>query len=149
MAAVDDRGRDVLDRLRAIDRRNGLLATADTPRAEIELRTFVTLPPRYAAWQATRDLPRPPDTVSALWTGDGPPPSYAVFDPASPGRPSPDRPVRLRITSPENGLRLLRDPETPAELSTLALTVIVDPPVPQVVWYVDGQSYETVPAASH
>jgi penicillin-binding protein 1C len=129
--------------LRAIDRRNGLLATADTPRAEIELRTFVTLPPRYAAWQATRDLPRPPDTLSALWSGDGPPPDFAAFQ-GGPGSLRDTGPVRLRITSPENGLRLLRDPETPADQSTLALTVIVDPPVPQVVWYVDGQPYETV-----
>ena len=122
--------------LRAIDRRNGLLATADTPRSEIEVRTFVTLPPRYANWQSSMALPHPPDTVSALWTGEGPAPRYATFDPS--------RPVRLRITSPENGVRLLRDPETPPDQSTLALTVVVDPPVPQVVWYVDGRPYETV-----
>ena len=121
--------------LRAVDRRNGLLATADTPRSEIELRPFVALPPRYAAWQATRGLPHPPETISALWAGQASETRLAVH---------PTGPVRLRITSPENGLRLLRDPETPPEQSTLALTVVVDPPVPQVVWYVDGQPYETV-----
>ena len=47
-------------------------------------------------------------------------------------------PVRLRITSPENGARLLRDPETPAALATVALRTVVDPPVNEVVWYVDG-----------
>src|SRR5205807_698700 len=47
-------------------------------------------------------------------------------------------PARLRITSPENGARLLHDPETPAELNTVALRAVVDPPVDEVVWYVDG-----------
>jgi penicillin-binding protein 1C len=47
-------------------------------------------------------------------------------------------PVRLRITSPEDGAHLLRDPETPAALGTVALRVVVDPPVGEVVWYVDG-----------
>ena len=47
-------------------------------------------------------------------------------------------PTRLRITSPENAARLLRDPETPADLNTVALRAVVDPPVNEVVWYVDG-----------
>ena len=124
--------------LRAIDRRNGLLATAGTPRSVVEVRTFVSLPPRYAAWQDASSLPRPPDEVSALRPGQAPPVGLA----AGPVLAS-NRPVRLRITSPEHRTRLLRDPETPPALSTLALTVVVDPPVPQVVWYVDGRPYET------
>lgn len=125
--------------LRAIDRRNGLLATADTPRSEVEVRTFVSLPPRYAAWQDAAVLPHPPDEVSVLQPGEAPPMGLA----AGPTLAS-NRPVRLRITSPEHKVRLLRDPETPADLSTVALTVVVDPPVRQVVWYVDGRPYETV-----
>jgi len=124
---------------RAIDRRTGLLATADTPRSEVEVRTFTELPPRYAAWQAAAALPRPPETVSAFRPGmmvPGAGVAHAVLDAS--------RPTRLRITSPENNVRLLRDPETPADLSTLALSVVVDPPVRQVVWYVDGRPYETV-----
>jgi penicillin-binding protein 1C len=124
--------------LRAIDRRNGLLATAGTPRSEVEVRTFVSLPPRYASWQDASTLPRPPDEVSVLHPGEAPPPGLAT----GPALAS-NRPVRLRITSPEHNTRLLRDPETPADLSTLALTVIVDPPVRQVVWYVDGRPFET------
>jgi penicillin-binding protein 1C len=125
--------------LRAIDRRNGLLATADTPRSEVEVRTFVSLPPRYAAWQDAAVLPHPPDEVSVLQPGEAPPMGLA----AGPTLAS-NRPVRLRITSPEHKVRLLRDPETPPDLSTVALTVVVDPPVRQVVWYVDGRPYETV-----
>jgi penicillin-binding protein 1C len=124
---------------RAIDRRNGLLATAETPRAEIELRTFVSLPPRYAAWQLAANLPHPPDEVSFLQPGQAPPIGRA----AGPVLAS-NRPVQLRITSPEHKVRLLRDPETPPDLSTVALTAIVDPPVRQVVWYVDGRPFETV-----
>jgi len=128
--------------LRAVDRRNGLLATADTPRAEIEVRTFVSLPPRYAAWQLAASLPHPPDEVSFLRPGQASPMGLA----AGPGGPTlaANRPVRLHITSPEHRVRLLRDPETPPELSTVALTVVVDPPVRQVVWYVDGRPYQTV-----
>lgn len=124
--------------LRAIDRRNGLLATAGTPRSEVEVRTFVSLPPRYAAWQDASSLPRPPDEVSVLHPGEAPPVGLA----AGPALAS-HRPVRLRITSPEARTRLLRDPETPPALSTLALTAVVDPPVRQVVWYVDGRPYQT------
>ena len=54
------------------------------------------------------------------------------------------RPSACASPRPEHRVRLLRDPETPAELSTVALTVVVDPPVRQVVWYVDGRPYETV-----
>ena len=98
---------------RAIDRRTGLLATADTPRSEVEVRTFTELPPRYAAWQAAVALPRPPEAVSAFRPGmmsPGTGVAHAMLDPS--------RPARLRITSPEDGVRLLRDPETPADLST-------------------------------
>ncbi|HEX3528462.1 MAG TPA: transglycosylase domain-containing protein [Thermoanaerobaculia bacterium] len=123
---------------RAIDRRNGLLATADTPRSQIEVRTFVSLPPRYASWQDASNLPRPPDEVSVLHPGAAPLPGLST----GPALAS-NRPVRLRITSPEPRTRLLRDPETPAALSTVALTVVVDPPVRQVVWYVDGHPYQT------
>jgi penicillin-binding protein 1C len=124
--------------LRAIDRRNGLLATAGTPRSAVEVRTFVSLPPRYAAWQDASNLPRPPDEVSALRPGQALPLELA----AGPALAS-NRPVRLRITSPEHHTRLLRDPETPPALSTVALTAVVEPPVRQVVWYVDGRPYET------
>ena len=50
----------------------------------------------------------------------------------------------MRIQSPEPDSRFLRDPETPQALSTVELQAIVDPPVEQVVWYVDGQPFRTV-----
>jgi penicillin-binding protein 1C len=127
-------------RQRAVDRRNGLLASAATPPAAIEVRTFVDLPARYAAWQAAAGLPRTPIDVSLLTVP-------AVFA----TRPAPEAVTaalarnRLRITSPENGARLMRDPETPAELGSVALTAVIDPPVNEVVWYVDGMPFATAP----
>ena len=50
--------------------------------------------------------------------------------------------MRLHVASPRNGTRLLRDPETPAGLGTLALQAVVEPPSPQVVWFVDGAPFK-------
>jgi penicillin-binding protein 1C len=169
---------------RAVDRRDGLLATAATPPAAIEVRTFVELPPRYAAWQAAAGLPRPPDAASPLTlpavvsrgtagaasaagaagaaaagaaraagaaagasarSGAGAAPEPAASWPPGGRVALAGGPTRLRITSPENGARLLRDPETPAELNTVALRAVVDPPVDEVVWYVDGLPAVTAP----
>ncbi|MCB9743408.1 MAG: hypothetical protein H6740_12470 [Alphaproteobacteria bacterium] len=52
----------------------------------------------------------------------------------------------LEVTAPANGVRLVRDPETPPEAATLALRVSVDPPVEQLVWYVDDQPFKVVEA---
>jgi penicillin-binding protein 1C len=152
---------------RAVDRRDGLLATTDTPPEAVEVRTFVELPPRYAAWQAAAGLTRPPAAPSPLAlparSGGGAAIAGGTAAAAvSRGGPAARRaastagvsggeggapggrvvlaggPVRLRITSPEDGAHLLRDPETPAALGTVALRVVVDPPVGEVVWYVDG-----------
>ena len=105
----------------AVDRHSGALASARTPPERRELRSFVELPPRYAAWAAAEGLPRPPGAVGGR-RGAGA--------------------VRLSVTSPETGLHVLRDPEAPPGQSTLALRAVVDPPVPQVVWYVDGEPFE-------
>jgi penicillin-binding protein 1C len=112
----------------AVDIRDGRLATSATPRTDIEVRTFVDLPPRYAAWQAEAGLPRPPAAP------DGPRAAAEMMRLA-------EAPPHIAITAPTPQLRLLRDPETPAGFSTLGLAAIVDPPAPQVVWYVDGRPF--------
>jgi penicillin-binding protein 1C len=109
----------------AVDTRTGRPATRRTPRRLVELRTFVDLPPRYASWAASAGLQRPPEP-------EGPAEAARLLAGAI---------VRLSIRSPEDGLRVLRDPETPPEQSTLALRALVSPPVPQLVWYVDGAPY--------
>ena len=110
-----------------VDTRSGRPATRQTPRVFVEPRTFVDLGPRYAAWVESAGLPRPPaDEAPAL--------HFASWSPA----------VRVSITSPTDGLRLLRDPETPAGQATLSLAAVVDPPGADVVFYVDGAPFATV-----
>ena len=127
-------------RRRLVDRRNGLLATQCTPPIERELRTFVELPSRYAEWLTSTALPREPGRPSELGIGKSgvarptTTSDVAAFAPA--------RTVHLRIVSPEAGSTLLRDPETPSGLATLALQAVIDPPTAQVVWYVDGKPFE-------
>ncbi len=126
----------------AIDRRNGLLATSATPVSSIEVRSFVDLPARYAAWATRAGIPHPARLPSPLGTGDGglfgvaPVGAFAAVGPL-------ERSGRIEITSPRQGLRLLFDPETPPEMNTLALRAVVDPPPEQVVWYVDGRPFKT------
>jgi penicillin-binding protein 1C len=118
-----------VDRCRAhvqvlVDARTGGRATARTPRAFVEPRTYVDLGPRYAAWAASAGLPRPPDPGG---------PSLVFASLAA---------TRVRVVSPSDGLRLLLDPETPPGLATLALRAVVEPMAAEVVWYVDGRPFE-------
>ncbi len=107
----------------AIDARSGTPASRKTPLRFVELRTYLELPPRYASWAAARRIipPPGPDSMSSI-----------------------DARVRITVTSPPAGASILRDPETPASQATLALAAVVDPPVPQVVWYVDGKPWRIV-----
>ncbi|MCP4592523.1 MAG: hypothetical protein GY842_17450, partial [bacterium] len=126
----------------AIDRRNGLLATSTTPAASIEVRSFVDLPARYAAWAARVGIPHPPRLPSPLGAGD-----FGLLGFAPVGALVSIGPIeqsgRIEITSPRQDLRLLFDPETPPEMNTVALRAVVDPSPEQIVWYVDGQPFKT------
>jgi penicillin-binding protein 1C len=55
--------------------------------------------------------------------------------PASPGA------VRLSIAAPADNSHFWRNPETPPALDRLALKAVVEPHVPQVVWYVDDEPF--------
>jgi penicillin-binding protein 1C len=133
----------------AVDRRSDRIATTSTPAEFVEIRTFVDLPPRYARWLAasSANVFGETDNTVAGWTpaaaGDtllSVPRALAPQSPALSGAALP----RIQITSPETGLRLLLDPETPAAQNTLALTAVVEPRVDQLVWYVDGRPFRTV-----
>lgn len=115
--------------LLAIDRRDNLPAMPLTPMEFVEVRPFLDLPPQYAEWAAAADLPCLPPPREDL--------SVMVSDSSA-------QKIRVTITAPENDLRLLRDPETPVENSTLALKVNVNSPVPQLLWYVDQQPFQLV-----
>lgn len=57
-------------------------------------------------------------------------------------------PLRLSIVAPEHNSRLWRNPEAPPALNRLALKVTVTPPVPQVVWYVNGTPFAVADPAT-
>lgn len=111
----------------AIDRTSGLVATAATPARDIDVRTVLDLPGRYAAWLDRQSLPQLSD----------------LNLPKAPGLEG-TLSTRLAVLSPENDARLLLDPETPAALNTLGLRAVAEPTLPQLVWYVDGAPYRTV-----
>jgi penicillin-binding protein 1C len=56
--------------------------------------------------------------------------------------------VRLEITTPQDDTHIIRNPETPADLASLALTASVTPAPPQLLWYVDGQPYRLATATT-
>jgi len=114
-------------RLVAVDRRTGRIARADTPAGAVEVRTYVDLPSRYAGWLARQGLPSLPDAVAD-----------AERDARGRGPGLAGATATVSLVSPEPGLRLLVDPETPRQLNTLALRAVVEPAVPQVLWVVDG-----------
>lgn len=111
--------------LEAIDARNGLAATATTPKDSIEIRRTVNPGPRYAVWSNSLELPSRAEVQNASW------------------RPS-DRESQISLVQPVDGLHIQQDPETPAGLATLALEATVDPAVKQVLWYVDGAPFQIV-----
>jgi penicillin-binding protein 1C len=115
--------------LLAIDRRDNLPATPVTPAEFVEVRPFVDLPPQYAEWAAAAGLPRLPQ-----------PREKAVMS----GSEESAQRIQVKITAPENGLRLLRDPETPGNSASLALKASVNAQVPQLLWYVDRQPFQLV-----
>ena len=85
--------------------------------------------------RAAEDV-RPPLVIQAAhraWARDA---GYPVAD-----APSAGDGVRLTIAAPENNSRIWNNPETPPALNRIALKGVVEPRVPQVVWYVDGEPF--------
>ena len=137
--------------LHAVDRRSGMLASHRTPRAEVEIRSFLKLPGRYASWQHRAGIPMPPLPVLPI--------AVLPFAVSSRGGPetalaSPLREVEaqlvgparvdLSIISPADGMKVFQDPETPPGRSSIALAVEVEPAVDQILWRVDGEPYALV-----
>jgi penicillin-binding protein 1C len=49
--------------------------------------------------------------------------------------------IHLSISTPARNTQIWRNPEQPAAFNRLALKAVVEPRVPQIVWYVDGQPF--------
>jgi penicillin-binding protein 1C len=103
-----------------VDRRTGALANIYTPSSEVELKTFVVLPPEYSAWAAGQGYEKPPVDMKSI-------PRASV-----------------EIRSPVDRSQVLLDPETPRKFQTLALKANVTPAVPHIIWIVDGKELEPV-----
>ena len=104
----------------AVDRRTGTLAGPMTPPERVEIRSYVVLPPRFAAWRAIH--------------GYGPPPSPTTESPYA----------SIAIEEPIDGSVFRFHPDTPQQLQSIALRANVTPAVPEIIWYVDGEPFQKV-----
>ncbi len=86
-------------------------------------------------WVPVDDLPPVERAMAAV------PHAWAKANARVGGQQSPPGEVTFRIVAPDHNSRIWRNPETPPGLERLALKAVVDPPVPQVVWYVDGEPF--------
>jgi penicillin-binding protein 1C len=128
---------DVFQTLR-IDLRNGLLAAPWTPARYVGDRTFAALPSDQAAWGKLHALPPPPLDLSPLDR-----PGRQKTPTASPPGAELEAPS-LKIVAPHDGLRMVRNPETPPDADLIGLRVNADRRVTSVVWWVDGQVWRQV-----
>jgi penicillin-binding protein 1C len=104
----------------AVDRRTGGLASPMTPPKAVEIRSYVVLPPQYAAWRGMH--------------GYGPPQAHSKeLAPAS-----------IAIQEPVDGSVFRFHPDAPRNLQSIALKASVSPVIPEVVWYVDGEPFQKV-----
>ncbi len=110
-----------------VDRRTGRQAGPTTPAVFRQERPVLLLPARYAAWLTQHGLAPPLPATSGREVH--PPELGSVLSP----------PPRLRILFPHDGARLLPDPEAPPGTSSLRLQAVVDPPLPEVLWLVNGK----------
>jgi len=103
-----------------IDTRNGLRASARCPAEHVEERVVTELPGAYARWEAVHGAGAP-----TRWSPLCPPDGVAVD--------------AVVVTHPSGGDVFLVEPGYDRSTQTLELSVEVDPPVPEVTWWVDGQ----------
>lgn len=103
----------------ALDRRNGLRASAACPGKFIEHRVLLDLPRHYHSWARHQKQQLAPLATSPLC-----------------GEQNQRRTVT--ITHPRNRVRYLWDPDTPRETATIRLAAKVQPQHEPIVWIVDG-----------
>ncbi len=109
----------------AIDRRNGLLASAATPASAIEEEVYEVWPPEYRGWMAANRLPVPPEEY------------YHAGSPA---------PARLAIAFPDEGAILKIDPVLRREYQTIMLEAVVPDGMPEIEWMVNDTTLARVRA---
>lgn len=118
-----------------LDRRNGLLASNQTPPQFVEQRIYEVLPPIYRSWAEAQKLPQPPWRHSPLNIKPEISDSAAVV-----------AATELVIAFPDNGDIFKIDPILRVEYQTLQLEAIVPPGVDEITWWVDNQQLCVTPA---
>ncbi|MEZ4322899.1 MAG: transglycosylase domain-containing protein [Myxococcota bacterium] len=84
-------------------------------------RVVTDLPSRYASWMRSAGITPAPRAAAGH-----------------------EAPVEVAVLAPRDGMRVVRDPEVPADRSTIQLAAAVDPPGEQLVWFVDGEPFAVV-----
>ncbi len=111
-----------------IDRRNQLRAGEGCPEEFVTYKPFLSLPAEFAEWGlAVGTLPLPPP-----------------FSPLCPPRSSRYK-REIYIVFPLDGMRLIRAPNLPSELSTLTLRARSLYPYPYLLWYHNSVQLAKVP----
>ncbi len=103
-----------------VDSATGEAATPETPPERRGSRIVTRLGPEYAAYSLSRGFGLPGADPAALAAAS------------------------VSLNAPVDGTRVVIDPETPQRFQTLALRASVSPPVPEIVWYVDGREFARV-----
>ncbi|MBX2993019.1 MAG: penicillin-binding protein 1C [Bacteroidetes bacterium] len=107
----------------ALDRRNGLRASRNTPSEFVEERAFEIFPPIFDSWTEKEGLPRPPSGVSA----------------------KPDRhDVPLALSSPTRGDVFRLDPVLRPEFQSILIESLVSPDVENVSLWLNGAEISTL-----
>ncbi len=124
-----------------IDRRNGLLASEDTPEEFVEKRLYTVLGPLYRDWAHSQGIPDPPEEFSPL----GQSPKF-VSRPNQLGgdlHPFAHWPgdTMLQVSFPSDGDIFQIDPILRREYQTIKLSALVPQGIPQVTWWVDGERF--------
>lgn len=104
-----------------VDSLSGQEANPSTPAYRRVERTLTVLGPEYAAFSQARGYGIPGPDPQDLQT------------------------ARVSVVSPLDGIRVQIDPEIPRRFQSLALRAVVEPPVPDILWLVDGKEFARVP----
>lgn len=99
-----------------LDKRNGLLAGADTPAENIEEKTYEIYPPIFLEWAERQDIAVPPTQISSVGGHN-----------------------TLLITFPKNGDIFRIDPAIPAQAQAIPLKAVVPHEINKITWKVDGK----------
>ena len=114
-----------------VDERDGLLTELDAPHSV--KKVFLHFPPLYQSWAHDRGYPRPPTQIS---------PYAGIARKQKAGQEH--EPIQIVHPNDEDVYAI--DPVLRREYQTLQLSAVVPSGITQVIWYVNGELWDSVPA---